>query len=89
MRLDLKLTQHELAGKSNVAIASVRKFERTGIIALESFLRFALTLGVLDKIITAMQPKLQYDSIDQILAAKKRKIIKRVRKKQENEYEND
>jgi len=39
IRKNKKLTQKELSSKSGVAYASVKKFETTGIISLESFLK--------------------------------------------------
>jgi len=80
LRLDFRLTQQDLADKSGVAIASLRKFERTGVISLESFLKLAVILGVLDKITNVVKPNIEYDSIDQILAQRKHKPRKRVRK---------
>lgn len=42
------ITQKALSEKSGVAYATVRKFETTGIISLESLLKLADSLGKLD-----------------------------------------
>ncbi len=43
-RLALDLTQKGLADRAGVALATLRKFERTGQISLLSFIRLAVTL---------------------------------------------
>jgi len=44
-RLNANLTQAGLAARSGVSIASLRRFETTGQIALESLIRLAQALG--------------------------------------------
>ena len=39
-----KITQKELAGRSNVSYATLRKFEKTGQISLESFIKLTMEL---------------------------------------------
>jgi transcriptional regulator with XRE-family HTH domain len=46
-RLFSSLTQEELAFRSQVSYATIRKFERTGIISIKSLLSIADTLGEL------------------------------------------
>jgi transcriptional regulator with XRE-family HTH domain len=46
-RLALNLTQEELAARSDVSLPSLRRFERSGRIALESLLRLASVLRCL------------------------------------------
>ncbi len=45
-----KITQKELAGRSNVSYATLRKFEKTGQISLESFIKLAMELGVIQEL---------------------------------------
>ena len=45
IRLDADLTQAGLAARSGVTLASLRRFETTGQIALESLIRLAQALG--------------------------------------------
>jgi len=46
-RLKLNLTQEGLAKRSGVTLPSLRRFERTGLIALDSLLALALVLDCL------------------------------------------
>ena len=47
-RLAMNLTQSELAARSGVTFSSLKRFEREGLIALESLLSLALVLNCLD-----------------------------------------
>lgn len=44
-RLKLNLSQHTLSEKSGVSYGTLKKFEQTGQISLESLLKIALALG--------------------------------------------
>ncbi|HEX8244180.1 MAG TPA: helix-turn-helix transcriptional regulator [Longimicrobium sp.] len=44
LRLQRKWTQEELAGRAGLTLATYRRFERTGRIALERLLRIAVIL---------------------------------------------
>ncbi len=69
LRLGRELTQKGLAERSGVSLSSLRKFEQKGSISLESFLKLALTLGCMDKLITATEPmESNFSSIDDVLA---------------------
>lgn len=48
-RLSLNLTQTGLSAKSGVSLGSLKRFENKGKISLESLLKLALTLGLLDE----------------------------------------
>ena len=70
-RLHMELTQAGLAERSGVALPTLRKFERTGIISLESFLKLHMVLGGLEDILKATQLKdTAFTSIDEVLKAK-------------------
>ena len=56
LRKQLKMTQKELSERSGVAYASVRKFETTGIISLESLLKICETLGRLQEFESILLP---------------------------------
>ena len=43
-RLQMELTQEGLAERSGVALPTLRKFERTGTLSLESFLKLQMVL---------------------------------------------
>ena len=47
-RLAMNLTQKELAARSGVTWSSLKRFEREGLIALDSLLNLALVLDCLD-----------------------------------------
>jgi transcriptional regulator with XRE-family HTH domain len=56
LRKEKKISQKELSEKSGVAYASVRKFETTGIISLESLLKICETLNRLEEFETILLP---------------------------------
>ena len=47
-RLSLAVTQRELAAHAGMSLGSLKRFETTGLVALDSLLRLALALGCLD-----------------------------------------
>jgi len=47
-RLAMNLTQSELAARSGVTWSSLKRFEREGLIALDSLLKLAMVLNCLD-----------------------------------------
>lgn len=75
-RLDLNLTQEGLAQRSGVAFATVKHFERTGLISLVSLLKLAGVLeclGDFDRICAPRERDLASSTLDQILAEPKRR----------------
>ena len=81
-RLQLELTQEGLAERSGVALPTLRKFERTGCISLESFLKLQMSLGGLEDILKATQVK--YDSflsIDDVMRSASKPIRQRGKRK--------
>jgi len=48
LRLELNLSQQTLSEKSGVSYGSLKKFEQTGQISLESLLKLAVILGVME-----------------------------------------
>lgn len=71
-RIGQRLTQEDLAEKSGVALASLRKFERTGLISLESFFKLATTLSILETIVKSIETEDEYASLDEMLKQKKK-----------------
>ena len=70
-RLDLNLTQRELAVRSGVTWSSLKRFERQGSIALDSLLHLAMVLDCLDdfdKLAVESQPMPAAQSLDALLA---------------------
>lgn len=72
------LTQQELALKSNVSVSVLRKFEQTGRISLESFVKLAFTLGFEEELTGLFDSSSTNDlSMDDLLKAQKfRKRVK-------------
>ena len=65
-----KITQKQLAARSNVSYATLRKFEKTGQISLESFVKITMELGVVDEINDLFsQPR--YSSIEEAINDRK------------------
>ena len=69
-RLALNLTQEGLAARAGVSWSSLKRFERTGLIALEALLKLAMVLGCLsdfDRVCADEGPGLCGKSLDEIL----------------------
>ncbi len=67
-RLQMNLTQSDLAKRSGVPLPTLRKFEQKGSISLESYLKLQMILGNLEQIIESLEPALEeFSSIDDVL----------------------
>jgi transcriptional regulator with XRE-family HTH domain len=72
-RLSMNLTQLSLAQRSGVSYGTLKKFERTGKISLESLLQIALILGCLTEFTKLFQtPTKKTISLDEIINQKNR-----------------
>ena len=70
-RLAMNLPQRELAARSGVTWSSLKRFEREGLIALDSLLHLAMVLDCLDdfdKLAVARHPIPASQSLDALLA---------------------
>jgi transcriptional regulator with XRE-family HTH domain len=77
-RLQFNLTQQGLSKRSGVSLGSLKRFESSGQISLESLLKLALVLECLDDFTTiAKQKELPINSIEDILKEDKNSIKKR------------
>ena len=65
-RLELNLTQVELAQKAGIPLPTYRKFERTGVIAFAKLLQVALALDALDDFDVLFSQR-RYLSTDDVL----------------------
>ena len=74
-RLELNLSQQTLSGKSGVSYGSLKKFEQTGQISLESLLKLAVILGCMNdfKALFALKSAEKALSLDELLENGKRK----------------
>lgn len=55
-RLELNITQAELAERSGVSLGSLRRFETTGEVSLRAFLELAFILGELKEFSALFRP---------------------------------
>ena len=78
LRLEKGLTQKGLSERSGVSLSTLRKFEQTGVISMESFFKLAMTVGCLEKVIQATESnENEFSSIDDVLKDKNDKKPKR------------
>ena len=70
-RLALSLTQEGLARRSGVSFGTLKKFERTGRIALVSFIRLVIALGD-EGALEGLLLEKKYSSLDEVLSVKKK-----------------
>lgn len=55
-RLDKNLTQEGLSERSGISLGTLKRFENTGEISLQSLLKIALVLNVLDEFDNLLKP---------------------------------
>jgi len=74
-RLFLNLSQKTLSERSGVSFGVLKKFERTGKISLESLLKIAMTLGVLENFKDLFKeiPLEHFSSLDDLMKDNTRK----------------
>jgi transcriptional regulator with XRE-family HTH domain len=75
LRLELNLSQQTLSKKSGVSYGSLKKFEQTGQISLESLLKLAVILERMDdfKSLFAPAPFATALSLDELIETETRK----------------
>ena len=72
-RVAVGLTQAGLATRAGVKLPTLRKFEQTGFISLESFLKISMVLGSLENIVAATKViTTEFSTIDDVLNADKK-----------------
>ncbi len=69
LRLELNLSQQTLSKKSGVSYGSLKKFEQTGQISLESLLKLAIVLGCMDdfQLLFALKHPEEALSLDELI----------------------
>lgn len=76
IRLSLNFTQAGLSKRSGVSLGSIKRFENSGQISLESLLKLSLVLECLDDFKNIANPKKEtINSIDELLS--KKDVIKK------------
>ncbi len=79
-RLSFDLTQEGLSKKSGVSLGSLKRFEKSGQISLESLLKLSVVLECLDDFLNIANKKEErINSIDEILNKEKEPVKKRGR----------
>src|SRR5665213_2292524 len=76
-RLVLNLTQEGLAARSGVSWSSLKRFEHTGLIALDALLKLSLVLGCLgdfDRVCAGDEQSLASKSLDELLSEPKKRL---------------
>lgn len=73
LRLSQNLSQKTLADRSGVSYGTIKRFEQTGKISLESLLKLSLALGVLDEFYSLFIAKQKPKSMKELLSPNKRK----------------
>lgn len=73
LRLSQNLSQKTLANRSGVSYGTIKRFEQTGKISLESLLKLSLILGVLDEFSSLFIAKQKPKSMKELLGLNKRK----------------
>ncbi len=61
-----KITQKQMAARSNVSYATLRKFEKTGQISLEAFIKLSMELGLTDELNNLFSTPV-YNSIEEVI----------------------
>lgn len=70
LRKKLRLSQAELAERSGVSLGSLKRFENTGKISLESLLKLAHLIGYLKDFENIFQPGENLKKIEQLFTNK-------------------
>jgi len=79
-RLDKNLTQEGLSLKSGVSLGSIKRFEQSGQIALESLLKIAFVLGCLDDFVNiAKSDNDAYKSMDELINSNTKRKMGRIK----------
>lgn len=67
-RKQLRMTQNKLAEEASISLASLRRFEQKGEIALSSLMKIAIVLRAQDEFLSLF-PSIRYKSIKEIINA--------------------
>lgn len=66
LRKRKKISQKELAARSGVSLGSLKRFEQSGEISLQSFTKLAIALEV-EKELEALFTEVPFDSIEEVI----------------------
>ena len=68
LRKQLKMSQAEMAQRSGVSLGSLKRFENTGKISLESLLKLMHLLGHLDDFDNVLKAKEDHNNIEKLFS---------------------
>lgn len=66
LRKQLKMSQEEMAERSGVSLGTLKRFENTGKISLESLLKLMRLLGRLNEVDNLLLPKENLDNVKKL-----------------------
>lgn len=66
LRKRKKISQKELAARSGVSLGSVKRFEQSGEISLQSLTKIAIALGVEDELLNLFDD-VPFESIEEVI----------------------
>lgn len=72
-RKQMRYTQQELANRSGVSLGSIKRFERTGLISLESLVKMAHVLDCLEQFDVLFSIKNELSSVEKLFSNKMNK----------------
>jgi len=72
VRKKIGYSQQELADRSGVSLGSIKRFERTGLISLESLLKLAHVLNRLEDFDKVLENQNNIDDIEKLFSDKTR-----------------
>jgi transcriptional regulator with XRE-family HTH domain len=72
LRKKIGYSQQELADRSGVSLGSIKRFERTGLISLESLLKLAHVLNRLEDFDKVLENQNNLDDIEKLFSDKTR-----------------
>lgn len=73
IRRQKKISQTELASRSGVSLGSLKRFETTGKISMESFLKLLLILGRLNEMEEILHPEDDIKRLEKLFSDKTRR----------------
>jgi transcriptional regulator with XRE-family HTH domain len=68
LRKQLKMSQEEMAERSGVSLGSLKRFENSGKISLESLLKLIHLLGLLNEFDNILLPKENHNDIKKLFS---------------------
>lgn len=78
LRLEMNITQQQLASKSGVSLGSIKRFESIGKISLQNLLQVAVVLDSVEDFAQLFTQK-KYNTIDEVIMQNKTKTRSRAR----------